>query len=343
MNIFSFSKNLHPLLWGGSRITTWKGLPVTDGIGESWEVCGLDKASSVIENGEFAGQRLRDVIAQHPVEILGKAVAEKYNNQLPLLAKFIDAKQDLSIQVHPNDEMAMREHNSFGKTEMWYVIDATPGAYLYSGFKKHITPEEYKRRVADGTIIDVLAKHEVHTGDVFYIPAGRVHAICSGVFLAEIQQNSDVTYRIYDYKRKDKDGKERQLHTELAAQALDFEVQDEYRTGYSKDIQRANPCIDSPFFSVRVVEADKPIHRNLLKYDSFIISMCLKGRCQIRSKKDGSFIELKEGYSCLIPAVNADYDVVPLDGSVRILDAFIDNKDRNLFRKITRFFHLSSK
>lgn len=338
-----FSPDLHPVIWGGSRIPSWKGLPPNDGIGESWEVCALPKASSIIQNTKFAGQRLCDVIAQHPVEILGKAVAEKYNNQLPLLAKFIDAKQDLSIQVHPNDEMASRLHHSFGKTEMWYVIDAAPGAFLYSGFKQPITPEEYKQRVADGSITDVLAKHEVKTGDVFYIPAGRVHAICSGVFLAEIQQSSDLTYRIYDYKRKDKEGNERELHTELASQALDFVVQEEYRTDYANDSQRANPCIDSPFFSVRVVDADRPIHRNLLKYDSFIITMCLKGQCKLCSKIDGSEIELKEGYSCLTPAVGADYEVIPQGGSVKLLDAFIDNKDRSLLRKITRFLHLTSK
>ncbi|MCQ2233297.1 MAG: class I mannose-6-phosphate isomerase [Paludibacteraceae bacterium] len=343
LSIIQFLPNLHPILWGGSRISTWKGFPFADGIGESWEVCGLSKSPSVIADGELKGQQLCDVITQHPVEILGSAVAKKYHNQLPLLAKFIDAKQDLSIQVHPNDEMAKREHNSFGKSEMWYVIDAEPGAFLYSGFKKHISPEEYKQRVEDGTITDVLAKHEVHAGDVFYIPAGRVHAIGKGVFLAEIQQSSDITYRIFDYKRKDKNGQERELHTELASQAIDYVVQEEYRTDYSNDAQCANHCIDSPFFSVRIVEADKPIHRNLQKYDSFIISMCLKGSCIIRSKKSGSAIELKEGFSCLIPACEADYDVVPQNGSVRLLDAFIDNKDRSLLRKITRFLHITTK
>lgn len=345
--MFLFTDNLHTILWGGNRITTWKGLPSTDGIGESWEVCGLDKTPSVIANGQFEGQTLRDVIALHPQEILGKSVAKKYHNQLPLLAKFIDAKQDLSIQVHPNDAMAKREHNSFGKTEMWYVIDAAPGSYLYSGFKLNITQEEYRQRVADGSITDVLARHEVHTGDVFYIPAGRVHAICSGVFLAEIQQSSDVTYRIFDYKRKDKDGKERQLHTDLAAQALDFKVYNAYRTEYTEDIQRANHCIDSPYFSVRVVDADKPIHRNLMKYDSFIITMCIKGSCIIKSRKGSQLspisCTLSEGYSCLIPACEADYDVIPQNGTVRLLDAFIDNKNRGFLHQITRFLHLTKR
>ena len=270
-------------------------------------------------------------------------MARKYGGKLPLLVKFIDAEKDLSIQVHPNDEMAQREHGKFGKSEIWYIIDAKPGSYLYAGFKEEITPQEYKRRVEDGTIVDVLAKHTVMAGDVFYLPAGRVHAICGGILLAEVQQSSDVTYRIFDYNRPGMDGKPRELHTELAAEALDFHVEDEYRTQYSDVAGRANRIIDSPYFSVRVTEMTSIFHRNLIKYDSFIISMCIKGDCTIRMRTTGDEILLREGHSTLIPAAIADYDVIPLHGKTRILDAYIDNMDRSVGSMITRFLHISEK
>ena len=339
-----FQPNLHTVVWGGDRLCPYKGLPASgDPIGESWEVSAVPSSTSIVSNGEWAGQDLISVVSMFPDGILGESVSRRYGGKMPLLVKFIDAKRDLSIQVHPNDEMARRVHGKSGKTEMWYVIDADPGSYLYAGFKTKITEDEYRRRIADGTITDVLARHEVKPGDVFYLPAGRVHAICSGILLAEVQQSSDLTYRIYDYNRPGLDGKPRELHTELAAQALDFNVEDEYRTIYEDDGNRANLVIDSPFFSVRVAELTEVFHRNLLKHDSFIITMCIKGDCKIRIRQTGHETILKEGNSCLIPAAIADYDVIPLNGYTRLLDAFIDNKDRSLGHRITRFLHLSSK
>lgn len=349
-----FEPNLHPVVWGGHRLIRYKGLAtndtdsapiVEDGlpIGESWEVSAVPSSTSIVCNGEYAGQSLTDVINQDPVSILGEAVARQYGGKLPLLVKFIDAEKDLSIQVHPNDEMAQRVHGKMGKSEMWYVIDAKPGSYLYAGFKDHITKEEYCRMVADGTICNALARHEVHPGDVFYLPAGRVHAICGGILLAEVQQSSDVTYRIFDYNRPGMDGKPRELHTELAAEALDFNVQDDYRTHYESYSETANSVINSPYFNVRVTELTVRFHRNLIKYDSFIISMCIEGDCIIKIRETGDEIRLNEGNSCLIPASIADYDVIPLKGKSRILDAFIDNKDRSLARKVTRFLHITKK
>lgn len=339
-----FAPNLHSVVWGGNRLELWKQLPPSAmSIGESWEVSAVPSSVSVISNGEWEGRELTDIIARHPVEILGEAVARKYDNKLPLLVKFIDAQRDLSIQVHPDDDMAQRVHGKMGKSEMWYVIDAQPNAFLYAGFKEHLSKEQYFRMVADGTICNALAKHEVHKGDVFYLPAGRVHAICGGILLAEVQQSSDVTYRIFDYNRPGMDGKPRELHTELAAEALDFTVLDDYRTSYFDELHRANHCIDSPYFNVRVVEAKESFHRNLVKYDSFIISMCLSGDCWIKIRKTGDTVLLKEGYSCLIPAVLADYDIVPIHGHSRLLDAFIDNKDRSLLSKATRFLHITNK
>jgi len=341
---FIFKPNLHPVVWGGRRLCQYKGLPeMEEPIGESWEVSAVNGSVSVIDNGDLAGRELTSVIAEFPDEILGRAVCERYGNKLPLLVKFIDAQNDLSIQVHPDDEMAQREHGKMGKSEMWYIIDAAPGSYLYAGFEKEITVEEYKQHIADGTITDVLARHEVKAGDVFYLPAGRVHAIGAGILLAEVQQSSDVTYRIFDYNRLGLDGKPRELHTELATRAIDFHVEDDYRTKYSDQINKANLVIDSPYFSVRVTESTKPFHRNLLKYDSFVVCMCMEGECRITIRKSGAMVELRQGNSCLIPAAIADYDITPADSKSKTLEAFIDNKDRSLPRMITRFLHLTDK
>jgi mannose-6-phosphate isomerase len=334
-----FEPNLHIVVWGGERLTKWKGLPDQDHIGESWEVSAVESSPSVVSNGDFAGKTLIETVAVAPDEILGRSVAKRYGGKMPLLVKFIDARNDLSIQVHPNDEMAQREHGKLGKSEMWYVLDAEPGACIYAGFKKKLSADEYKRMVEEGSIVEALAKHEAHAGDVFYIPAGRVHAICSGILLAEIQQSSDVTYRIFDYNRPGLDGKPRELHTEYASQALNYKVERKYRTDYAVRNNRANLIMESRFFSARVTEIDKIIHRNLLKYDSFIITMCLKGDCVIKVRQSGDEVMLKEGFSCLIPAAVADYDVRPLNGSCKVLDAFIDNQRGGLVNKIHRLFH----
>lgn len=337
-----FEPNLHEVVWGGNNLRPYKGLEPTDEpIGESWEVSAVPTSASIIANGEWKGRDLISVISEYPKEILGKAVNEKYHGQLPLLVKFIDAKKDLSIQVHPNDEMAMLEHSKMGKSEMWYIIKADEGAHLYAGFKDKISPYEYQKRVEDGSITEVLADHQVKAGDVFYLPAGRVHAICGGIMLAEVQQSSDVTYRIYDYNRPGLDGKPRQLHTDLASKALDYHVEANYRTEYNTTGDSAIHIIDSPYFDVRVMEISKPFHRNLLKYDSFIITMCIKGDCIIKERSTGEETLLKEGNSTLIPAIMADYDVIPLQKSSRILDAYIDNWDRSIAQQVTRFLHIT--
>ena len=339
-----FEPNLHTVVWGGDRICQYKGIVTRpEPIGESWEVSAVPSSTSVVSNGVWAGKDLVSVIDEMPEEILGQSVCRQYKGKLPLLVKFIDAKKDLSIQVHPNDEMARREHGKSGKTEMWYIIDALPGSYLYAGFNKEITVEEYRQRIADGTITDVLAKHKVKSGDVFYLPAGRVHAICGGILLAEVQQSSDVTYRIFDYNRPGLDGKPRELHTDLAAKALEFRVADNYQTQYSNMVNHANLVMDSQYFSVRVTEMTETFHRNLLKYDSFVIVMCIQGDCRLVERATGAQTVLKTGNSCLVPAAIADYDVVPSGNSTRILEAFIDNKDRSLPHRLMRFLHLSSR
>ena len=322
-----FEPNLHEVVWGGKKLTKWKQLPAhKQPVGESWEVSCVPQSVSVIANGEAKGMDLASYIAQQPAAVLGKGVAKAYDNQLPLLVKFIDAKRNLSIQVHPNDEMAARLFHKKGKSEMWYVISAEPRAYLYAGFKTPINAQEYRRLIAEGDITTVLAKHRVHPGDVFYIPAGRVHAIGEGIVLAEIQQSSDLTFRIYDYGRLGMDGKPRELHTDLAAEALDYNVYDNYRTTYSHEALKAKEVLATRYFNVRVVDTETPFHRNLLKYDSFIISLCIEGDCKIKIRATGDEITLREGYSCLIPAAIADYDIIPLEEKNKVIDAYIDSK-----------------
>lgn len=338
-----FEPNLHSVVWGGNQLRPYKGLePSDEPIGESWEVSAVPSSTSVISNGIWKGKDLITAINEQPEAILGKKVNEKYQGKLPLLVKFIDAKRDLSIQVHPNDEMAMRVHGKMGKSEMWYVIKADEGAHLYAGFQKEITPEEYLQRIADGSIIEVLADHQVKAGDVFYLPAGRVHAICGGIMLAEVQQSSDVTYRIFDYNRPGMDGKPRELHTELAAKALDYYVEKNYRTEYINSANKATQIIDTPYFDVRVMEISKLFHRDLRKYDSFVISMCIEGDCKIQVRSTGDEITLKEGHSTLIPAAIADYDVIPQIGKTRLLDAYIDNQNNGMKGMITKFLHFTN-
>lgn len=337
-----FEPNLRTMVWGGQRLTDWKKLPLQDNIGESWEVSTHALLPSVVANGTWAGYPLKEVIEKMPEAILGKSVAKKYDNKLPLLVKFIDTKSDLSVQVHPNDAMALREHNASGKTEMWYVVDADPDAYIYAGFKEELTPEQYTQRVADGTIINALAKHDIHTGDVFYIPAGRVHAIGKGVLLVEVQQSSDLTYRIYDYGRMGLDGKPRELHTDLALQALDFNIYKAYKNSYTDAIDKANPCLDTEHFSVRVVSITHPIRRNMIGYDSFVIITCTQGECTIRIRSTHDEVTLREGFSCLVPAAIADYDILPLTPTAKLLESYINNSSQSgLRRLISQFVHMT--
>jgi mannose-6-phosphate isomerase len=333
--VIEASRNkLYPMLFKQNRKTLVWGT-------EDWTVSGVPNSESEVENGTWARYNLTEVISRRPEEILGRQTAIKYNNQLPLLAKIIDAHQDLSIQVHPNDEMAKREHNKFGKSEMWYILDAEPGAFLYAGFKEYITPEQYKERVANGTITDALAKHEVHKGDVFYLPSGRVHAICGGIKLAEIQQSSDVTYRIFDYNRPGLDGKPRELHTELAAKAIDYTVYPEYKTQHEENIGEANEVLNTPFFSIKIVETNEPFHRNMIKYDSFIIIMNIGEPFTIRVRATGDEVLVPAESSCLIPAAIADYELIPAHGSAKIMEAFINNK-KSIGKTVKDFFHLFS-
>lgn len=332
-----FEPNLHEAVWGGHYLTNWKQLPHTETpIGESWEVSGIPNCSSIVANGPLAGKTLNEVIATYKGQVLGEAVYKNFDGQMPLLIKFIDAQEDLSIQVHPDDEMAKAVHGKMGKNEMWYVIKTEPGACIYSGFAQEITPYELRQRIADGSLTEVIARHEAQPGDVFFIPAGRIHAIGKGILLAEVQQSSDLTYRIFDYNRLGMDGEPRELHVDLAQQALNYKVDSQYRTRYEEKNNSATLVIDSNFFNVRVVNFDAPIHRDLIKYDSFFATMAIQGDSYIRLRSTGEQILLREGSTCLLPAAVADCDIIPAKSGVsnKILDAFINNE----YNPIKTFF-----
>ena len=337
-----FDLNFHQLVWGGNRLKPFKGLTPSedDKIGESWEISAVRDNESVVANGPLKGKKLNDLVSSYKELLLGKVVFSMYGETFPLLVKFIDAAHDLSIQVHPNYELAMNRHGCFGKTEMWYVMDALPEAKLYCGFNSRISKYEYGKRVEDHSICEVLQEYPVKSGDVFFIPAGRVHAICGGSLIAEVQQSSDVTYRIYDYGRLGLDGQPRELHTELAKDAIDYNVVENYKTEYERKLNKPVCISECQFFTVKLLEINRGFHRKLFKYDSFIIYMCLEGNCTIKVLSTRGFdgdmpmireVHLSKGNSCLVPAAVADIMITPMneEGRTKLLEVYIDNKHFN--------------
>lgn len=310
-------------IWGGIKLNTILGKPKGSlpNIGESWELSGVQGNVSVVENGFLQGNDLNELIEVYMGDLVGERVYSRFGNEFPLLIKFIDAREALSIQVHPGDELAASRHNSFGKTEMWYVMQADKGAYLISGFKEIITPETYVQSVENKTLESLLAKHTVQSGDVFFMPAGRVHAIGAGIMLAEIQQTSDITYRIYDFDRVDEHGNSRELHTELAIDAIDFFVPESYRTSYDSDNNKVVEVVKSPYFVTSLLKADKPVERDYYHLDSFVIYICVDGKAQIEYG-DELRVPVQKGETILIPAELREVKLIP-DGSVHILEVHL--------------------
>lgn len=318
MKPLKFTPILKSVIWGGEKIAPYKGIATEQhNIGESWELSGVAGDESVVAVGEYAGMRLPELIARFKGELVGRKIYARHGTEFPLLIKFIDARQDLSIQVHPNDALSKARHNKNGKTEMWYVVGADEGAHLLSGFSKRVTPEQYAASVENNTITELLTDYPVAPGDLFFLPAGRIHAIGAGSFVAEIQQTSDVTYRIYDYGRLGADGKPRELHTELAKDAIDYAVQPDYRTHYELRKNAETPLVSCPYFTTSLYDLDAPAEKELAALDSFLIVMCVGGS-GLLVDSEGNETSLRQGETVLVPASTQRVRFVP-DGSMKLL------------------------
>jgi mannose-6-phosphate isomerase len=317
--MIKFEPLLKQTLWGGSKIIPFKHLDAQlENVGESWEISGVSGNETIVANGQYKGMSLNQLVRELKGSLVGEENYQRFGDEFPLLIKFIDACQDLSIQVHPTDEIAHRQGKSRGKTEMWYTLESAPGAQLYNGLKQHITPEQYKEMVADDTITDALARYEVKEGDVFFIPAGRIHAIGAGCFVAEIQQTSDVTYRIYDFKRKDKNGNYRELHTQLASESIDYTVLDNYRTDYEPVKNEGTQVVTCPYFTTAVYDLDEPMTLDYSELDSFVILIAVKGGGQLIS--EGEEMSFQMGDTVLLPATTKE---VKVEGTVKFLETYV--------------------
>lgn len=302
----------HPILkerlWGGSKLNEVLGKPTTSEItGESWELSAVQGDVSVVSNGELAGSSLQQLIEEHPNDLLGKGVVDRFGKEFPILIKFIDAKQDLSIQLHPNDELAKKRHNSFGKTEMWYIMAADPKAQLIVGFNKEVTKEEYVESLDNNTLLDLLNYETVKEGDTFFINTGKMHAIGAGVLLAEIQQTSDITYRVFDFNRRDKNGNLRELHTELALDAIDYKKKDDFKVAYSKEKDKVNTMVDCPYFKTNFLHLTKNQSVSTTDRTSFTIYMCVGGSVEVVNEYGGA--QIVQGETVLVPAMSKSIEL----------------------------------
>ncbi len=296
---FHFAPYLKTVIWGGERIAPFKGIKTHQtSIGESWEISAVPDHVSVVDSGPCEGMTLTDLVEKYGPELMGERNYQLYAPSFPLLIKLIDAREDLSVQVHPDDALAWKHHRCAGKTEMWNVIDTDPGARIYAGLSRKITPAEYERRVADNTIMDVVAGYESAPGDTFFLPAGRIHAIGAGNLLAEIQQTSDITYRIYDYGRRDSEGNQRELHTSQAREAIDYNVYPDYRS-----TPQGNVLASCKYFDVRRLDvpAGKTISIDYPR-ESFTIVMCIAGEGAILDAEAMTVFPIRRGRTLLFPA-----------------------------------------
>ncbi len=318
-----FNDILKTLVWGGEKIAPFKGIETDQhNIGESWELSGVKGNESVVSYGPLEGRNISGLVQEYKGKLVGEKVYAETGDEFPLLIKFIDAKSDLSIQVHPDDELAGKRHNgSKGKTEMWYVVSADEGAHLMSGLKEKITPEEYAARVADNTITDVLCDYNVSAGDVFFLPAGRIHSIGTGCFIAEIQQTSDITYRIYDFGRVGLDGKPRELHTELSKDSIDYSVCDDYKTHYEVERNKESELVSCRYFNTSLYELDSPVTKDMKDLDSFMIVICVGGSGSLKDNA-GNEITLRQGETVLLPATTESFTLAP-DSFMKVLTSHI--------------------
>ena len=320
MEMFKFNPLLKSILWGGEKIVPFKHLTSDQKqVGESWEISGVKENESVVSNGEYKGWTLNKLVETLKDKLVGKENYERFGNEFPLLVKFIDAREQLSIQVHPTDEQAQAQGLGRGKTEMWYVMESDADASLRSGLKQQITPEQYKEMVENDTITEALSEYPVKEGDVFFLPAGRIHSIGAGCFLAEIQETSDVTYRIYDFKRQDTAGNYRQLHTKEAAECIDYTVYPDYRTQYEARQNEPVELVSCPYFTTSVYDLTEPMTLDYSDLDSFVIFVGLKGEGEI-TDAEGITISFRAGESVLLPATAT---TVKVSGTVKFLESYV--------------------
>ncbi|MBQ8948513.1 MAG: class I mannose-6-phosphate isomerase [Prevotella sp.] len=329
--MYKFEPLLKQTLWGGDKIIPFKHLDAQlENVGESWEISGVKDNETIVADGEYKGRSLNDLVRELKGKLVGEDNYQRFGDEFPLLIKFIDARQDLSIQVHPTDEIAHRQGKPRGKTEMWYCLGEQGNhnsqfsilnsqlPQLYNGLKQQITPEQYKEMVENDTITDALARYEVHEGDVFFIPAGRIHAIGAGCFVAEIQQTSDVTYRIYDFKRKDKNGNYRELHTKEAAESINYTVLDNYRTDYTLPKNEGVQVVQCPYFTTAVYDLTEPMTLDYSELDSFVILIAVKGEGTLTA--DGETVTFQTGDTVLLPATTTE---VKVEGEVKFLETYV--------------------
>ncbi|MDZ7634826.1 MAG: type I phosphomannose isomerase catalytic subunit [Bacteroidales bacterium] len=320
-----FKPVLKETLWGGSALRERYGKKAKPGavIGESWEISGMPGASSVVANGFLRGNTLEELTEIFMGDIVGETVFEKYGNEFPLLIKIIDAHDKLSIQVHPDDRLSSERHHAWGKTEMWYVIDAAPGAVIYTGFRKKTTKEEYLEHLTGKRLADLINVTPVARGDVFFIPAGMVHAIGAGVVLAEIQQTSDVTYRIYDWDRVDPSGTPREMHTALALDAINFNLASSNLIKKAPQVNQPVMLAECPYFRTSLLQIDSPVIKDYSLTDSFIIYICTENMAVIECF--GHSEVLKAGETLLVPAAADSVTLIP-QGTSTLLEVFIPQK-----------------
>ncbi len=312
-----FEPILKDRIWGGSKLQTVLNKKVqTQTTGESWEISTVINDVSIVCNGDFYGESLAEIINKYPKEILGDKVFEQYGNQFPLLFKFLDAKDDLSIQVHPNNALAKKRHNSLGKTEMWYIMQANLGAKIIVGFKEDTSASAFLKHLENKTLVTILEEIEVKQGDVFFLETGTIHAIGAGIMLAEIQQTSDITYRVYDWDRKDVCGKERELHIDLALEAINYN-KIESKKRYNTNVNVSNNVVNCPFFTTNFIPLDgEMIFKN--KEKSFKVLMCTEGAFDLQY--NNTKITLTKGQTILIPAVITDYILI---GKASVLEIYV--------------------
>ncbi len=312
-----FEPILKERIWGGEKLKTILNKPITSKItGESWELSTVEGDVSIIANGELKGKSLMDLINEAPNEILGTEVYKRFGKQFPLLFKYLDAREDLSIQVHPNDKLAKERHNSFGKTEMWFVTQADADARIIVGFKKDSSKEEYLKHLNDKTLLSILDTVEAKPGDVFFLETGTVHAIGAGLVIAEIQQTSDITYRLYDFDRKDAQGNTRELHVDLALDAINYNKVDTQKK-YETKTNTSNVVVDCPYFTTNFLPLENKLEVSK-SGTSFTVYMCIEGSFEI--EYDGFKQSYKKGDTVLVPA---EINAFILNGNASILEIYI--------------------